>query len=60
MIGYVILGIVYYFISTTIFLILLTKETRYGLNSTGVKIAMIPIVRLTVYIILKIGKWLDE
>lgn len=60
MIGYIILGIVYYFISTTIFLILLTKETRYGLNSTGVKIAMIPIVRLTVYIILKIGKWLDE
>lgn len=60
MIGYIILGIIYYFISTSIFFILLTQETRYGLNSTGVKIAMIPIVRLTIYIIIKIGKWLSK
>jgi hypothetical protein len=60
MVGYIILGTVYYLVSTTIFFILLTKETRYGLNSTGVKIAMIPIVRLTIYIIIKIGKWLSK
>lgn len=60
MVGYIILGTVYYLVSTTIFFILLTSETRYGLNSTGVKIAMIPIVRLTIYIIIKIGKWLSK
>lgn len=51
MIGYIILGIVYYIVSTVIFYGLFVRKTTFGLNTMGTIITMIPVVRVAFLII---------
>lgn len=53
MILYIVLGIVYYILSSLIFLKLLENETIFGLSIYGEIIGLIPIVRFIYYIYIK-------
>lgn len=53
MIIYIAIGIIYYILSSLLFLKLLDNETIFGLNIFGEIIGLIPIVRFVYYIYMK-------
>lgn len=51
---FIVLGIIYYVLSSLLFLKLIDNEYLFGSNNFGIVISLIPIIRVIYYIYLKI------